>query len=62
MAFMNGLECVRLAKGLLGVAVTLNTLLRHRNAIDDSYFYMVAWRPRRRSGASEWAHGFTCSN
>lgn len=62
LLFMNGLECKRLAAGLLGVVATLNTVSWLRNAIDDSYFYMIACGPRRRSGIKEWAHGSTCSN
>lgn len=46
MVFMNGLECARLAAGLLGVVVTLSKVSRLRNAIDDRYFYMIALRPR----------------
>lgn len=43
LLFMNGLECERLAAGLLGVVVTLSTVSWLRNAIDDSYFYIVAF-------------------
>lgn len=57
---MNGLECERLAAGLLGVVVTLSTVSWLRNAIDGSYFYVIAWSPRRWSGTGRWAHGFTC--
>lgn len=62
IVFMNELECERLAAVLLGVVVTFSTMSWLRNAIDDSYFYVIAWRPRRRSGTNGWAHGFTCSN
>lgn len=34
----------------LGVVVTLSAVSWLRNAIDDSYFHMVAFRPRRRNG------------
>lgn len=57
---MNGLECERLAAGLLGVVVTLSTVSWLRNAIDDSYFYVIAWSPRRWSGTRRWVNGFTC--
>lgn len=62
LLFMNGLECKRLAAGFLGVVATLSTVSWLRNAIDDSYFYMIACGRRRRSGIKGWAHGFTCSN
>lgn len=54
-------ECGRLAARLLGVVVTFSSASWLRNAMDDSYFYMIASRPERRSGTSGWAHGSTCS-
>lgn len=57
--FMNGLDHEQFAPGLWGVAVTLSVSWL-RNAINDSYFYMISLRLSRRSGTNGSAHDFTC--
>lgn len=53
-------ECERFA--VTGSGVTLSSVSRLRNAIDDSYFYTIASGLLGKRGAHGWAHNFTCSN